>query len=102
MTCGSLVERETPDQRRMDRFISILKNVSLDPVEKEFLISLQNIIVEGRYAQKDWRTDQVYVGENLTPNLEKVHFIGVKPEDVAGIMRGFLSVLNAWISVPGG
>lgn len=96
------IERETPDQGRMDRFISILKNVSLDPVGKEFLISLQNIIVEGRYAQKDWRTDQVYVGETLTPNHEKVHFIGVKPEDVAGIMRGFLSVLNAWISVPGG
>lgn len=96
------IERETPDQRRMDRFISILKNVSVDPVGKKFLISLQNTIVEERYAQKDWRTDQVYVGETLAPDHEKVHFIAVKPEDVAAIMRGFLSVLNAWVSAPGG
>lgn len=95
------IERETPDQRRMDRFISILKNVSADPIDKSFLISLQNVIVEERYAQKDWRTDQVYVGETLTPDREKVHFIAVKPEDVEAVMRGFLSVLSNWISEPG-
>lgn len=96
------IECETPDQGRMDRFISILKNVSVDPIDKPFLISLQNAIVEGRYAQSDWRTDQVYVGEALTPDRENVHFIAVKPGDVEGIMRGFLSVLGNWISASGG
>ena len=74
------LERETPDQKRTWDFVSLLKGVSRGKITKEVLLDAQKRIVDERYAQRDWRTSQVYVGETITPTHEKVHFVAVKPK----------------------
>ena len=61
------IERETPNQKRMDAFLAILRDVPNETITETLLASLQNRIVDERYAQHGWRTDQVYVGETMTP-----------------------------------
>ena len=64
------------------------------PISKETLLDVQNRVVDPRYAQRDWRTSQVYVGETVTPGHEKIHFIAVQPKDVEEIMSDYLRTLN--------
>ena len=88
------IERETPSQKRMDAFLAILRDVPHEVISEALLASIQNRIVDERYAQRGWRTDQVYVGETMTPGHEKVHFIGVRPKDLVSIMNDFLWMVN--------
>ncbi len=88
------LERETPSQRRTNAFVEVLRTMGTDPISKDTLLDVQNRVVDPRYAQRDWRTSQVYVGETVTPGHEKIHFIAVQPKDVAEIMAGFLRTLN--------
>ncbi len=88
------IERETPTQKRMESFLTILRDVSDEPITESLLAEAQNRIVDERYAQQTWRSDQVYVGETMTPGHEKVHCIGVRPQDVRSIMDDYLTVVN--------
>ena len=92
------IERETPDQRRMDAFVAILRSMSDMPLTKDTLIAVQNSVVDARYRQTDWRSDQVYVGETLAPGIEKVHYIAPKPDAIASIMDGFLRCMAQWMA----
>ena len=88
------IERETPTQKRMEGFIAVLKDVSSGTLDKAALCEIQNRIVDERYQQHDWRTTQVYVGETINPTHERVHFVAVKPQDVAAFMDGFVAILD--------
>lgn len=88
------IERETPSQKRMEAFLSLLHDVPEGEISEAMLSSIQNRIVDDRYAQHAWRTDQVYVGETMTPGHEKVHCIGVRPQDVSQIMEDYLWMVN--------
>ena len=92
------IERETPDQRRMDAFVAILRSMSDTPLTKETLIAVQNSVVDVRYRQTDWRSDQVYVGETLAPGIERVHYVAPKPDAIASIMDGFLRCMAQWMA----
>ena len=92
------IERETPDQRRMDAFVAILRSMSDMPLTKETLIAVQNSVVDERYRQTGWRSDQVYVGETLAPGMEKVHYIAPKPDAIASSMDGFLRCMVQWMA----
>lgn len=92
------IERETPDQRRMDAFVALLRGMSETPLTKETLISAQNGVVDARYRQKDWRTDQVYVGETLAPGVEKVHYVAPRPDAIGELMDSFLQCMGRWMS----
>lgn len=92
------IERETPDQRRMESFVGLLRGIGQTPLTKETLVMAQNTVVDERYRQNDWRGDQVYVGETITPGHEKVHFIAPRPDAVAELMEGFLSCLKIWMA----
>lgn len=88
------IERETPTQKRTMAFVSLLNNIPMGPLTKESLADVQNRVVDERYAQRDWRSDQVYVGETLSPTHEKVHFIAVKPGDLPDVMDGYLDAMR--------
>ncbi|MCQ2380327.1 MAG: Fic family protein [Victivallaceae bacterium] len=92
------IERQTPNQQRTAAFMAILQQAGRQEITKRFLIQLQNAIVDERYAEDDYRQDQVYVGQTFTPGLELVHFIGVKPQDVETFMEAWLSSMNRMIS----
>ena len=66
------IERETPDQKRLEAFVGLLKGLGHTPLTKDSLVTAQNSVVDERYRQQTWRTDQVYVGETITPGYEKV------------------------------
>ena len=92
------IERETPNQRRMEAFVAILRSMSNTPLTKETLIAVQNSVVDARYRQTDWRSDQVYVGETLAPGIEKVHYVAPRPDAIQTIMDGFLRCMAQWMA----
>ena len=94
------IEGETPSASRADRFIAVLKAAPEFNPDKASLIQLQGDIVEPRYAAKDWRTFQNFVGETVGGYREEVHFICPRPEDVPGLMDAWF-VLTARIAESG-
>jgi hypothetical protein len=88
------IERETPDQKRAEKFIGLLEQAwHRSFLKKEDLVELQKAIVDPRYANQGWRSDideQVYVGETLGPGHERIHFAAPKPEDLDELMSAFL------------
>lgn len=93
------IEREQPDKSRMARFINLLQKAStIDSLSKEKLIELQNVIVDPRFKDIDYRHKQNYVGENINPYFQKIHYISPKPEDVTALMHGLLYSLEKMLS----
>src|ERR1039458_8008779 len=64
------IERETPDQRRSQKFADALREASKrDYLLKETIVNLQQTIVEPRFANRDWRDsikEQNYVGRSMS------------------------------------
>lgn len=88
------IEGETPSASRTDRFVAALKAAPSFTPNKESLVQLQGEIVDPRYAAKDWRDFQNFVGETVGGYREEVHFICPRPQDVPGLM-------DAWIALMG-
>ncbi|MGA2655717.1 MAG: Fic family protein [Gammaproteobacteria bacterium] len=89
------IEREKPNKQRIARFIEVLKKASsMEHLTKEILIELQNIIVDPRFKDLDYRETQNYVGENINQYFQKIHYISPKPEDVNDLMAGLIKVLD--------
>jgi hypothetical protein len=84
------IERQTPSQKRTAAFMGILREAGRGSLTKPLLLRLQNAIVDERYAEKDYRDDQVYVGQTLAPGRELVHFVGLKPCDLKQFMEAYL------------
>ncbi len=85
------IEGEVPSTDRTMRFVAALGRADhFDTGDKQAFVDLQNSIVDPRYAQKDWRTIQNYVGQTASNYTEIVHFICPKPEDVASLMNGWM------------
>jgi hypothetical protein len=81
------IENEHPSPRRQERFVAALVDAAkLDLSDKAALIALQNKIVDPRYAAKDWREFQNYVGETAGNFREIVHLICPKAADVPALM----------------
>ena len=91
------LENETPDRRRTEAFVDLLRRMDGLPLDKNTLLGVQNSVVDPRYAQRDWRTDQVYVGETITPGNEKVHFVAPRPDAIGELMQGWLDCLDRWL-----
>lgn len=85
------IEREQPNQARANRFVGVLQNAGRNTaLNKQTLIELQNIIVDERFIEKDYRKIQNYVGQVLKGYREKVHYISPKQNDVPSLMAGLL------------
>ena len=83
------IEGETPGASRAERFVAALKAAPAFNPDKDSLVRLQGDIVEPRYAAKDWRTLQIFVGETIGGYREEVHFICPRPEDVPSLMEAW-------------
>jgi Fic family protein len=89
------IERETPSKDRTDRFVAALTHASdFNASAKEQFIRLQNLIVDPRYAQHDWRTIQNFVGQTASDWSERVQFVCPKPEDVPSLMEGWMRMVQ--------
>lgn len=89
------IEGEAPSKDRTERFVAALMRAEkFDPASKQAFVDLQNAIVDPRYAQKDWRDIQVYIGETFPDFSQEIHFICPKPQDVASMMSGWMQMTN--------
>ena len=89
------IEGEVPSTDRTLRFVAALgKAEDFRISDKQAFIDLQNAIVDPRYAQKDWRTIQNYVGQTASNFTEIVHFVCPKPGDVADLMDGWMHAVT--------
>ncbi len=89
------IEGEAPSKDRTERFVAALMGADkFDASEKQSFLDLQNAIVDPRYAQKDWRNIQVYVGESLPDFSQHVNFVCPKPKDVPSLMDGWMQMVS--------
>jgi hypothetical protein len=85
------IEGERPSPARTARFVSVLRGLEkLERLEKATLLRLQNETVDPRFADRDYRRDQVYVGEQVSVARQRIHFVAPRPEDVPSMMSGLL------------
>ena len=86
------IEHIKPNSTRTERFVALLQLAEReDFCEKAKLIDLQNRIVDPRFSESDYRTNQNYVGETVTWQKEVVHFACPKPEDLPDLMEGLVA-----------
>jgi hypothetical protein len=108
------IEREQPSPKRQERFVAALRaangpgaaSVDLARVisyptaaiadeVKAALIRLQHIIVDARYAAKDWRDFETYIGGVQGAYLEDdVHYICPHYGAVPSLMLGWIDLLR--------
>jgi hypothetical protein len=87
------IEHIKQDANRTERFVSLLQLAeSEDFFDKPHLIDLQNRIVDSRFAANDYRQTQNYVGQTVSINQERIHYVGPKPEDLKQLMEGLLAI----------
>jgi hypothetical protein len=90
------IEREEPSPDRMERFITLLTRGGTEPNEqllvKQRLITLQNSIVDPRFAANEYRNFQNYVGASLPNSTEHIHYVCPPPEMVQELMRGLWEI----------
>lgn len=86
------IEREKPSPDRTERFVVRLKDAPKVPrLWKKLLVRLQNTLVEERYRERGWRTEQVYIGSGEVLHLPPtIHAVFPKPEDIEELMEGYL------------
>lgn len=85
------IESEKPSSGKEERFAAALFQVGEFPVHSETALArLQNIIVEPRYAEQGFRTDQNYVASGYGRNTT-VHLVPPRPEDIQDLMKAWFS-----------
>jgi hypothetical protein len=89
------IEGERPSANKEERFAALLHRVpKLQALNKEEFIGLQNVTVDERFANQDYRQEQVYVAMELYSGRQRIEYIAPKPEDVPGLMEGLLRSLE--------
>jgi hypothetical protein len=89
------IESIKPNACRAERFIALLQLAETeDFCERHRLIELQNRIVDPRFADADYRKSQNYVGETVSIQSERVHYVSPKPEDLSDLMAGLIAAHN--------
>lgn len=86
------IEHIKPGSTRTERFIGLLQLAGKeDFCDKGRLLGLQNLIVDPRFRDAGYRTDQNYVGETVGPRKERVHYVCPRPGDLGGLMDGLVA-----------
>jgi Fic family protein len=89
------IEGEAPNPNRTERFVSALSHAAeFDHSNTNEFVKLQNMIVDSRYAASGWRSVQNYVGRTRSDFQEHVHFVCPRPENVGGLMTGWMRLVS--------
>ena len=84
------VEREKPSPERAQRFADLLRQADTGTLlNEERLADLQNAVVDPRFHEFGWRSEQNWLGDDLGYR-QKVDFVPPRPEDVPHLMQGLL------------
>ena len=86
------IEHINPSSTRTERFIALLQLGEKENFcQKQKLVEIQNLIVDKRFADADYRSNQNYIGEIVAWQNEKIHFVCPKPEDISELMGGLIA-----------
>ncbi len=86
------IEHIKPSASRTAKFIGLLEMAEhQDFCEKNLLIDLQNRIVDPRFRDTDYRTNQNYVGQTVSYQKEIIHYVCPSPDELPQLMYGLLS-----------
>ena len=86
------IERVKPDTTLTKKFIASLKLArQREFCDKDSLVNLQNLIVDPRFADKDYRTIQNYIGQTISYREQLVHYVCPKPRDLPDLMCGLMA-----------
>ena len=86
------IEHIKPSASRTEKFIGLLEMAEhRDFCEKPLLIHVQNRIVDPRFQDTDYRTNQNYVGEAISFQKQLIHYVCPKPDDLPELMDGLLT-----------
>ena len=84
------VEREKPSATRAQRFADLLREAENGiSLSEERFVQLQNAIVDPRFAEFTYRSEQNWVGQDLG-HRKKVDFVPARPEHVRELMDGLV------------
>tara|TARA_R110002072_G_scaffold171703_2_gene325380 strand:+ start:1011 stop:2618 length:1608 start_codon:yes stop_codon:yes gene_type:complete len=84
------LEREQPSPDRAQRFADLLRQADTSrPLTEERLAELQNAVVDTRFHEFGWRSQQNWLGDDLGYR-QKVNFVPPRPEDIPNLMQGLL------------
>ncbi len=85
------IEHIKPNVSRIQKFIASLELAEKeDFCAKERLIELQNLIVDPRFKDSDYRLTQNYIGQTAAYQKEFIHYICPKPDDLPSLMLGLI------------
>ena len=85
------IEHINPSASRTEKFIGLLEMAEhRDFCEKTLLIDVRNRIIDSRFCDSDYRNRQSYVGQTISYQKQRVHFVCPKPADLPDLMEGLL------------
>jgi Fic family protein len=86
------IEKEKPSADRIQKFVAMLEMAGSESnqemLEKMRLITLQNAIVDPRFASNEFRHFQNYVGQTMGNGQENFHYICPPPGVMSSLMEG--------------
>lgn len=86
------IEQVKPSASRTEKFIGLLELAEhQDFCGKARLIDVQNRIVDPRFQDTDYRTNQNYVGQSISYQKQLVHYICPSPADLPALMDGLFA-----------
>jgi hypothetical protein len=89
------LEHLEPDARRAATFVAALRQAGKRSyLSREALVTLQNTIVDPRYADSGWRPDQNYIGQSLGPSREQVHYVPPRPQELPALAEGWIAACS--------
>ena len=85
------IEHIKPNATRTEKFIGLLELAEhKDFCEKPLLITVQNRIVDPRFRDIDYRSNQNYIGQTISYQKQYVHYVCPKPDDLPALMDGLI------------
>ena len=84
------VERERPSPDRAQRFADLLRESETGtPLSEDRFIELQNAVLDPRFQDVSYRTQQNWIGDNKGYR-KKISLVPARPEDVRELMGGLV------------
>lgn len=92
------VEREKPSPQRAQRFADLLRQADTrEELSEERLVELQQAVVDPRFHEFTWRTQQNWVGKDLG-HRHLIDFVPARPEHLPALMSGLLHMASMFQS----
>ncbi|HMN44153.1 MAG TPA: Fic family protein [Povalibacter sp.] len=95
------VEREKPSVQKAQRFAELLREAETGAsLSEDRFVELQNAVVDPRFREASWRTQQNWIGDDLGYR-KRVAFVPPRPDDARSLMEGLVAMSESLRATPG-